>query len=129
MCPMRFNRFPMDEHTCKFRVGSTSFNDERMVFQKEELTFEEEDSNTILDYQVDITALKPEDTIVLYGAAGNYSVTGFEMTLKRNVAKSVRLSPLIKNVGRKKKKALLLVPEGTCTSTTYLPACSWWSRG
>ena len=52
MCPMRFNRFPMDEHTCKFRVGSTSFNDERMIFGQEQLTFVEENSNTILDYRV-----------------------------------------------------------------------------
>ncbi len=71
MCPMRFNRFPMDEHTCKFKVcvlwltiailfltnavtqvGSTNFNDERMVFGQETLSFDQEQSNTILDYQV-----------------------------------------------------------------------------
>ncbi len=52
MCPMRFNRFPMDEHVCKFKVGSTSFNDERMVFGIEYLDFKPEASNTVLDYQV-----------------------------------------------------------------------------
>ena len=37
--------------------------------------------------QVIITPLSKEDTIVEYGEAGNYSVTGFEMKLTRNVAK------------------------------------------
>ena len=43
--------------------------------------------NTILDYQVVIKELKPEDRILPYAEAGNYSITGFEMTLTRNVAK------------------------------------------
>ena len=44
----------------------------------------------LLDFspiQVIITPLSKEDTIVEYGEAGNYSVTGFEMKLTRNVAK------------------------------------------
>ena len=35
--------------------------------------------------------LKEEDRTVPYGDAGNYSVTGFEMKLSRNVAKSVSI--------------------------------------
>ena len=34
------------------QVGSTNFNDERMVFGQETLSFDQEQSNTILDYQV-----------------------------------------------------------------------------
>ncbi len=51
-CPMRFNAFPMDEHVCKFKVGSTNFNDERMVFGIEHLDFKPEESNTVLDFKV-----------------------------------------------------------------------------
>ena len=40
-----------------------------------------------IDPQVDIVELKEEDRTVPYGDAGNYSVTGFEMKLSRNVAK------------------------------------------
>ncbi len=37
--------------------------------------------------QVSIVKLKEADRIVPYGDAGNYSVTGFELKLERNVAK------------------------------------------
>jgi len=43
--------------------------------------------NTILDYQVQVVPLKPEDRLLVYGESGNYSITGFEMILTRNVAK------------------------------------------
>ena len=29
MCPMRFNKYPLDEHTCKFTVGSSNYDDTR----------------------------------------------------------------------------------------------------
>ena len=44
------------------------------------VAYNEANRNTILDYQVTITDLKPNDRIVVYGEAGNYSITGFEMT-------------------------------------------------
>ena len=87
MCPMRFNKFPLDEHTCKFMVGSTNYDDSRMTFANEKLEYDPEAGNTILDYQVIITDLKKEDKTLQYGESGNYSITGFEMTLTRNVAK------------------------------------------
>ena len=37
MCPMRFNKFPLDEHTCKFMVGSSNYDDTRMTFSNEKL--------------------------------------------------------------------------------------------
>ena len=87
MCPMRFNKFPLDEHVCKFMVGSSNYDETRMVFGTEVLSFDPASGNTILDYQISITELKEEDTIFVYGDAGNYSTTGFEMRLRRNVAK------------------------------------------
>ena len=31
-CPLNFKNFPLDSQTCVFRVGSYSYNDERMSF-------------------------------------------------------------------------------------------------
>ena len=32
LCPMRFTFYPLDSHVCKFRVGSTNFDDRYMRF-------------------------------------------------------------------------------------------------
>ena len=77
----------MDSHTCKFMVGSSNYDMTRMTFANEKLDYNPEDRNTILDYHVAIKPLSKEDQVFVYGEAGNYSTTGFEMTLVRNVAK------------------------------------------
>merc|ERR1712038_1644979 len=41
----------------------------------------------ILDYKVKLEDLKAADKVLAYGDSGNYSITGFQMTLTRNVAK------------------------------------------
>ena len=87
MCPMRFNRFPLDEHVCKFMVGSTNYDDTRMKFDNYKLDYDSSAGNTILDYQVTIAPMKVEDRTLQYGDAGNYSLCGFEMKLSRNSAK------------------------------------------
>ena len=87
MCPMRFNRFPLDEQVCKVSVGSSNFDSTRMTFDLEKLSYDASEKNTILDYRVLVKPLKLEDTILIYGENGNYSLTGFEMKLTRNVAK------------------------------------------
>lgn len=87
MCPMRFNKFPLDEHICKFRVGSSNYDMTRMIFETKSLSYSPETGNTILDYQVTVSPLKEEDRFLAYGDAGNYSLTGFEMKLVRNSAK------------------------------------------
>ena len=87
MCPMRFNKFPLDEHVCKFMVGSINYDDTRMTFENEVLSYYPEQRNTILDYQVSVKDLDDKDKSLIYGDSGNYSLTGFQMTLTRNVAK------------------------------------------
>lgn len=68
-------------------VGSTNYDDTRMTFANEKLSYDASAGNTILDYQVVINDLRPVDKVLAYGESGNYSITGFEMTLTRNVAK------------------------------------------
>ena len=72
---MRFERYPLDEHICKFRVGSTNMDINYMRFGETTLSYDETNRNTILDYMVDAKQLKEEDRIFLY-AGQNYSVTG-----------------------------------------------------
>ena len=86
---MRFNKFPLDEHICKFRVGSSNYDITRMTFAIEAFSYDRSVGNTILDYQVQIRNLHPKDTILTYGKSGNYSIAGFEMILTRNIAKLV----------------------------------------
>ena len=86
MCPMRFNKFPLDEHICKFMVGSSNYDDTRMTFTNEKISYDASAGNTILDYQVKVKDLQKKDKTLKWHLK-NYSITGFEMTLTRNVAK------------------------------------------
>ena len=40
MCRMRFNKFPLDSHTCQFKVGSSNYDITRMTFANEKLDFD-----------------------------------------------------------------------------------------
>ena len=75
LCPMRFERYPLDEHICKFRVGSTNMDINFMRFGETAVSYDETARNTILDYKVVAKKLREEDRIMLYAGA-NYSVTG-----------------------------------------------------
>jgi len=86
LCPMRFERYPLDEHICKFRVGSTNMDINFMKFGETTASYDTANKNTILDYMVEVQQLREEDRIVLY-AGQNYSVTGIEMRLSRHVLK------------------------------------------
>ena len=77
LCPMRFERYPLDEHICKFRVGSTNMDINYMRFGETTVTYDESSRNTILDYQVEAKQLRETDRIYLYQGT-NYSVTGNE---------------------------------------------------
>ena len=75
MCPMRFERYPLDEHICKFRVGSTNMDINYMRFGETTVAYDDAARNTILDYMVKADKLREEDRIYVY-AGQNYSVTG-----------------------------------------------------
>lgn len=86
MCPMNFNKFPMDTQTCKFQVGSFNYDNTKMVYRTYYLPLMPNSTESILDYEVEIASLKIEDTFYLPAETGNYSVAGFEMVLNRKVA-------------------------------------------
>ena len=49
-----FFRFPLDEHKCKFMVGSTNYDDTRMKFDNYKLDYDPAAGNTVLDYKISI---------------------------------------------------------------------------
>jgi hypothetical protein len=75
LCPMRFERYPLDEQICKFRVGSTNMDMSLMRFGDTKLAYDAKAKNSILDYIVTMKNLDETDRIVKYASA-NYSVTG-----------------------------------------------------
>ena len=86
-CPMRFDLYPLDAHTCKFRIESTNLDMSRMIFNVTQPTYDETKKNTILDYQVSLNALKEKDRILQYGELGNFSITGIEIIFTRHKLK------------------------------------------
>ncbi len=58
-----------------------------MKFYTNLLQYDDSIRNTILDYSVDLAPLKPEDSLYIFQDIGNYSQTGYEMTLSRNSLK------------------------------------------
>ena len=72
---MRFERYPLDEHICKFRVGSTNMDINYMKFGETTLGYDDSSRTTVLEYAVVAKKLQQEDRIIQY-AGQNYSVTG-----------------------------------------------------
>ena len=53
ICPMSFDKFPLDEQRCMFRVGSYSYDSSKMVFIAKSIGYSSKQSNSIaLDYEI-----------------------------------------------------------------------------
>ena len=63
------------------------YDDTKMIFNASLLQYDDSLRNTILDYNVILDHLKPKDSLFIWQSIGNYSLTGFEMTLRRNSLK------------------------------------------
>jgi len=87
ICPMSFDKFPLDEQRCMFRVGSYSYDSSKMIFITKKFGYSSKKSNSIaLDYEITIEPLKDKDKVLDYGSLGNFSLSGFEMVLTRYVS-------------------------------------------
>merc|ERR1712223_262914 len=84
ICPMVFDSFPLDTQTCKFQVGSYSYDDNRMLFDVSTLGYIQQSQSITLDYKITINNLHKRDQIFNGGALGNFSLAGFEMKLERH---------------------------------------------
>ena len=87
ICPMHFDKFPLDTQSCKFQVGSYSYDDTQMTFATKAAKYDSKDTNSIaLDYAIVIKPLSKKDSILLFDGLGNFSLAGFEMVLDRYVS-------------------------------------------
>ena len=87
ICPMHFDKFPLDTQTCKFLVGSYSYDDSQMTFKTSSAKYNNKDSNSIaLDYEIEIKPLTAEDSLLIFEGLGNFSLAGFELVLRRYVS-------------------------------------------
>ena len=87
ICPMRFDKYPMDSQICKFQIGSYSNNDKIMKFVTENTGYVSATGNSlVLDYEIEINELKPKDTYETYETLGNFSLAGFEMVMHRHIS-------------------------------------------
>lgn len=71
------------------KVGSYAYDETKMTFNASLLTYNDTLRNTILDYNVELEPLKSKDSVFVWQSIGNYSLTGYEMTLKRNSLKYI----------------------------------------
>jgi len=88
ICPMRYDSFPLDTQTCKFQVGSYSYDMTKMLFIQSNKVqgYVKTTHSVVLDYAVDVHVLNDEDLQLSYGELGNFSVAGFEMKLSRHIS-------------------------------------------
>ena len=88
ICPMRFDKFPLDTQVCKFQVGSYSYEDRIMTFETTNAGYSaSKGGNSIaLDYAITINGLSDADKVFIGGDLGNFSLAGFEMVLQRYVS-------------------------------------------
>ena len=53
ICPMRFDKFPLDTQTCSFLVGSYSYDSSKMIFKTGSFGYTQKETNGIaLDYDI-----------------------------------------------------------------------------
>lgn len=53
ICPMRFDKFPLDTQTCKFSVGSYSYDSTKLLFNTRNFGYSSKETNSIaLDYDI-----------------------------------------------------------------------------
>jgi len=82
LCPMQFNNFPFDTHSCKIRVGSYSYNSSRMDFITKSFGYNSKSRNSIgLTYDIWIKPLSKEDAVLDYGTP--FTLAGFEIVMSR----------------------------------------------
>ena len=77
---MEFGAFPMD-----VQVGSFNYAINKMVFRDEFIPVEKSSLKSVLDYNIKIYPLRPEDTH-FQALNMNYSVAGFQLVLSRKIS-------------------------------------------
>ena len=84
-CPMKFDSYPLDQHTCHFMLGSYSFDDRFMYFKMDNNSSDIQlNQVSNLDYTPSVRSLPKSKQFKPYGSM-NYSIAGCEIRLERNI--------------------------------------------
>ena len=75
----------MDVQVCTFQVGSFNYAINKMLFRDEFIPVEKSSLKSVLDYNIKIYPLRPEDTH-FQALNMNYSVAGFQLVLSRKIS-------------------------------------------
>ena len=93
-CPMSFESYPLDSHTCSFEVSSFGYSSSYIAFKTKYVEISEEKYSQ-LDYYVDINPLPDHKKVYLekprpeeYGEFFR-AVAGFEIRLQRKFKKYI----------------------------------------
>ena len=84
-CPMRFEKYPLDQQSCPLQIGSYGYNDSYMSYKLGRLTRDTQQRIAVLDYRIDIFNLSSEYLLMkgLEDPNSNFTLTGFMMELNR----------------------------------------------
>ena len=68
ICPMRFDKFPLDTQKCRFSVGSYSYDSSKMLFTTKAYGYSSKETNSIaLDYDIsELSCLSPFISSVVF---------------------------------------------------------------
>ena len=86
---MAFDTYPLDQHVCDFKLGSSKMDSSKINYTLSSLTFHKDEQVSLLDYTPEVHPLP--DFKKLWTEYGNltwYS-TGCEIRLNRNVKKYI----------------------------------------
>ena len=90
-CPMNFNNFPIDTQSCKFQIGSYSYDNSQMDFISLNIKFNNQNEQQYNDnhftlWHVKLKRLSAADSILIFEGLGNFSLGGGEFLLRRHVS-------------------------------------------
>ena len=88
-CRMIFEKYPLDEHVCDFKLTSFSYDSSVINFTLNKLLFEESQQVSLLDYAITVDHLpQAKRGIGEYGSLV-WEAAGCEIRLERNIRKYV----------------------------------------
>ena len=88
-CKMAFDTYPLDQHVCDFKLGSSKMDSSKINFTLSTLSFPLDEQISLLDYTPDVQSLPDKKKLwTEYGNLTWYS-TGCEIRLTRNEKKYI----------------------------------------
>ena len=85
LCPMRFEAYPMDTQVCQLIIQTMSLNMAVIEFSEVQFSLDTVSKSVRTDYAISVDKIPAKDRIAQYGRLGNFSVTGIEFKMERQL--------------------------------------------